>query len=144
MVILDELRKVSSHPTADEVYVMVRKILPRISLGTVYRNLEILSEMGLILKLEIDGNQKHFDGNCEKHHHIRCINCNCVFDINPETVKIDYSLNNPEGCKIIDYSFHFIGLCKECIKKIQFTKQVHQTGVNLTVKNPLTITTGEL
>lgn len=122
MVILDELRKVSSHPTADELYRIVRKILPHISLGTVYRNLEILSKMGLILKLEIDGNQKRFDGNKEKHHHIRCINCNRVFDINPETIKIDYSSDNPEGCKIIDYSFHFIGLCKECNKN-----SIHQT-----------------
>ncbi|HKI82610.1 MAG TPA: transcriptional repressor, partial [Pseudodesulfovibrio sp.] len=50
-VILEELRKVKSHPTADEVYDMVRKIIPRISLGTVYRNLEFLSSKGLVLKL---------------------------------------------------------------------------------------------
>ncbi len=113
-VILDELRKVSSHPTADEVYVMVRKVLPNISLGTVYRNLEILSEMEQILKLEIECNQKHFDGNCEKHYHLRCLNCNRVFDIHPETVKIDYSTNNTNGCKIIDYRLNFIGLCEKC------------------------------
>lgn len=124
MVILDELRKVSSHPTADEVYKMLRKILPRISLGTVYRNLEILSVMGLISKLEIDANQKRFDGNINKHYHICCIDCNRVYDINPETVKIDYSPDNPEGCKIIDYSFHFIGLCEECIKK----NSIHKTS----------------
>ena len=124
MVILNELRKVSSHPTADKVYDMVRKTLPRISLGTVYRNLEILSEMGLISKLEIDANQKRFDGNIKKHYHIRCINCNRVYDINPETVKIDYSPDNPEGCKIIDCSFHFIGLCEDCIKN----NSIHKTS----------------
>lgn len=124
MVILEELRKVSSHPTADEVYEMVRKILPHISLGTVYRNLEILSEMGLILKLEINVNKKRFDGNSEKHYHIHCINCNRVHDINPETVKIDYSRDNQEGHKIIDYSFHLIGLCEKCIKK----DSIHKTG----------------
>ena len=116
-VILDELNKMHSHPTADEIYVAVRSIIPHISLGTVYRNLEILSEMGLISKLEIDSHQKHFDDNIEKHYHISCINCNRVFDINPETIKIDYSEDNPEGCKIIDYCFHFIGLCEECVKK---------------------------
>ena len=124
MAILDELRKVCSHPTADEVYEMVRKKLPHISLGTVYRNLEILSEMRLILKLDIGANQKRFDCNCEKHYHICCINCNRIYDINPEAVKIDYSSDNPEGCKIIDYSFHFIGLCKECIKK----DSIHKAG----------------
>ena len=122
MVILDELRKLSSHPTADEIYEIVRKVLPRISLGTVYRNLEILSEMGLILKLEIDGDKKRFDGKIKKHYHIRCLNCNRVYDISPETVKIDYSANNLEGYKIINYSFHFIGLCKECIKNVSNQK----------------------
>jgi len=116
-VILDELRNMYSHPTADEIYIMVRSILPRISLGTVYRNLEILSKMGLILKLEIDTHQKRFDGNSKKHYHIQCINCNRVYDINPKTVKINYSEDNPDGCKIIDYCIHFIGLCKECIEK---------------------------
>jgi Fur family ferric uptake transcriptional regulator len=51
-VILEELRKVNTHPSADEIYEIVRKRLPRISLGTVYRNLEILSESGDIQKLE--------------------------------------------------------------------------------------------
>ena len=72
MVILDELRKVSSHPTADEVYEMVRKNLPRISLGTVYRNLEILSVMGLISKLEIDG---FWRGSAEPKGAIPVISC---------------------------------------------------------------------
>ena len=52
-IILEELRKVVTHPSADEVYEMVRKRLPRISLGTIYRNLEILSENGDIQKLEL-------------------------------------------------------------------------------------------
>ena len=51
-IILEELRKINTHPSADEIYERVRKHLPRISLGTVYRNLEILSELGEIQKLE--------------------------------------------------------------------------------------------
>ena len=51
-LILDELKKLKTHPTADEIYVIVRKKMPRISLGTVYRNLEILSETGQIIKIE--------------------------------------------------------------------------------------------
>ena len=77
-VILEELRKVNTHPSADEVYEMVRKRLPRISLGTVYRNLEILSESGDIQKLEPGCTLKRFDGNPSEHSHIRCIRCDRI------------------------------------------------------------------
>ena len=56
-IILEELSKVTSHPTANEVYDMVRKRLPRIGLGTVYRNLELMAESGLILKLDSASNR---------------------------------------------------------------------------------------
>ncbi|MDP3286289.1 MAG: transcriptional repressor, partial [Desulfobacterales bacterium] len=61
-VILEELKKVKTHPGADEIYEMVRKRLPRISLGTVYRNLEVLSELREIQKFEHVGTLKRFDG----------------------------------------------------------------------------------
>jgi Fur family ferric uptake transcriptional regulator len=66
-VILEELRKVDTHPSADEVYEMVRKRLPRISLGTIYRNLEILSETGEIQRLETGSHLKRFDGRADDH-----------------------------------------------------------------------------
>ena len=63
MVILEELRKVKTHPTADELYAMVRTRMPRISLGTVYRNLDFLTESKEILKLESAGSIRRFDGD---------------------------------------------------------------------------------
>jgi Fur family ferric uptake transcriptional regulator len=60
-IILEELSKVKTHPTASELYDMVRKRLPRIGLGTVYRNLELMAESGIILKIEVGGTQKRFD-----------------------------------------------------------------------------------
>lgn len=66
-IILEEVRKVNTHPSADEIYEMVRLRLPRISLGTVYRNLEILSELGKIQKLQLSGSLKRFDWNTNKH-----------------------------------------------------------------------------
>jgi len=71
-VILEELQRTKSHPTADELYRKVRRRLPRISLGTVYRNLELLSRSGLIRKLEIGGGKMRFDGIVEPHYHIHC------------------------------------------------------------------------
>ena len=114
-IILEELRKVETHPSADEVYEMVRQRLPRISLGTVYRNLEILSRTGMIQKLEPGCTLKRFDGNPHDHYHIRCIQCDRVVDAH-----LDIDLNlPPEACeannfKIIGHKLEFIGVCSTC------------------------------
>ena len=67
-VILDEFKKIGLHLSADEVYERVRRKIPRVSLGTVYRNLEILCANGLLNKLETAGHQKLFEGNTKDHH----------------------------------------------------------------------------
>ena len=114
-VILQEIRKVLTHPSADEVYEMVRQQLPRISLGTVYRNLEILSELGEIQKIEICGKLKRFDGNTREHYHLRCLNCNRIDDV-PENIHFDFnsSLNSETGYAITGHRLEFVGLCPEC------------------------------
>ena len=71
-VILEELRKLTSHPTAPALYEVVRRRLPRISLGTVYRNLELLARAGFIQRLDLQGAEARFDGNPEHHYHVRC------------------------------------------------------------------------
>jgi hypothetical protein len=63
-VIFEEIMKMESHPTADEVYERVRKRLPRISMGTVYRNLDILTSSGLINRIEPGHSQMRFEGRC--------------------------------------------------------------------------------
>jgi Fur family ferric uptake transcriptional regulator len=117
-VILEELRKVNTHPSADELYEMVRKRLPRISLGTVYRNLEILSESGNIQKLEPGCSLKRFDGNPSEHCHIRCVNCDRVVDaaMTPD-LEIDLEQVNSTDFKIIGHKLEFFGLCPQCSDK---------------------------
>ena len=114
-VILEELRKVKTHPSADEVYEMVRKRLPRISLGTVYRNLEILSESGEIKKLEPGSSLKRFDGNPSEHFHIRCIRCDRIADM-PMAGNFDIDLANmtPTEYEILGHRLEFFGLCPYC------------------------------
>ncbi len=113
-VILDELRKVNTHPSADEVYEMVRKRLPRISLGTVYRNLEVLSESGEIRKLE-PGPLKRFDGNPSEHFHIRCIRCDRIADVPmPQDFDIDLADMTPTEYEILGHRLEFFGLCPYC------------------------------
>ena len=129
-VILEELRKVNTHPSADEVYVMVRKRLPRISLGTVYRNLEILSESGEIKKLEPGCSLKRFDGNSSEHFHIRCIRCDRVEDVPVEPfAAIENALRGVSEYEIIGHQLEFIGLCPQCKRKAQGShKQAPEMG----------------
>jgi len=116
-VILEELRKVDTHPSADEVYEMVRKHLPRISLGTVYRNLEILSESGEIQKIELGCSSKRFDGIAENHYHIRCIDCDRLIDTPADfDVAVNHNLKNAIDFKIIGHKLEFIGICPDCLK----------------------------
>ena len=115
-VILEELQKVTSHPTASDVFDMVRKRLPRIGLGTVYRNLDLLAERGVIKKLEVGGEQKRFDGDTSPHYHIRCVKCNRVEDI---FIERDMELEkNAASCcnyKILDHHVQFSGICSKCL-----------------------------
>ena len=115
-VILEELCKVDTHPSADEVYAMVRRRLPRISLGTVYRNLEILAESGDIQKLEPGCTLKRFDGKTEDHYHLRCIRCDRVVDAPGDfDVTIRHDPNNGTDFTIIGHTLEFIGVCPDCI-----------------------------
>ncbi len=118
MVILEELRKVHTHPSADEIYEMVRLRLPRISLGTIYRNLEILCELGEIQKLELSGSLKRYDWNPQKHYHIRCLRCNRVDDAPIAPLQqLENDLYEATVFEIIGHNLEFTGLCPECSKK---------------------------
>ena len=118
--ILQELRDANSHLTADDVYDAVRRRLPKISLGTVYRNLEILSESGAIRKLEIGSTQKLFDGRPENHYHIRCVRCGRVDDV---PVKPDSAVENTfrDVCdyQVIGHQLLLIGVCPVCREREQ-------------------------
>lgn len=115
-IILQELRSVKTHPTADEIYNLVRKKMPRISLGTVYRNLEVLSTLGLVLKLENAAGQRRFDGDVSPHHHIRCNVCGKVGDIfnAPNISGVEKGLDT--DFQITGHTLEFSGICPECQK----------------------------
>ena len=117
-VILEEIQKVNTHPTADEVYEIVRRRLPRISLGTVYRNLEILSACGLIQKISPISSQMRFDGITRKHYHLRCIYCGSVEDAPIDPMEnLENAIREKSDYTIIDHKLEFIGICPQCNKK---------------------------
>jgi Fur family ferric uptake transcriptional regulator len=133
-VILEELNKLMTHPSAEEVYEVVRKRLPRVSLGTVYRNLETLSELGEITKLEFGGTLKRFDPNPEEHYHIRCSLCDRVVDAPMAQLDhIEGLLSKETEFKIIGHRLEFYGLCPICaahmispgLNKLKNTEKEH-------------------
>lgn len=103
-----------------------QKKLPHISLATVYRNLEILSEAGMIRKLEISGRQKRFDRQIEQHHHIYCVQCHRVDNLNVETVSPDSA--SDIGYRISDCRIEFFGICHDCQRKNERRLPTASTG----------------
>ena len=122
MVILEELSKVRSHPTAYDVYEMVRSRLPQISLGTVYRNLEQLSSCGQIRRLDLGQGKRRFDAATDDHIHISCQACGRVDDVplNPDKgiATIKDSVSSQSGYDILGFNMDFKGICPDCKKKI--------------------------
>ena len=114
-VVLEELKKLSCHPTAAELYEIARARMPRISLGTVYRNLELLAQNGVIQKLEISGAEARFDGNPERHYHVRCIRCERVDDVHdlPEDF-VQEEVRSLAGYEIVGFRLEFLGVCPDC------------------------------
>ncbi|MEW5909035.1 MAG: transcriptional repressor [Thermodesulfobacteriota bacterium] len=114
-LILEILRKMKTHLSADELYDAVRVILPKISLGTVYRNLEILSELGQIQKLELGGATRRYDWNTDKHYHIRCVECGRVDDAPVAPLQqIENDLYGATVFTIIGHRLEFTGFCPKC------------------------------
>lgn len=115
--ILKVLRGTKSHPTADWLYNEVRKEIPSISLGTVYRNLKLLSERGDILELDLGGKSSRYDAHAENHHHFRCEKCDSVFDLDePVDRKIDEKVAGDTGFWVTHHRLEFRGLCSGCQK----------------------------
>ena len=115
--ILSFLGTRSDHPTAEVVYENVRKEYPAISLGTVYRNLNLLKDLGLIQTLETGDGKVHFDWNAKAHNHFVCRTCGAVLDIAFETPRGMAQAAAKKFDGIIDGSaIQFFGVCGNCRK----------------------------
>jgi len=111
--IIEYLNSVKTHPTAEQVYNAVKKELPSISLGTVYRNLKLLADQGKILKLEIN-NESRFDATTCNHQHCVCSTCGNIIDIDNQDIS-DYALRNIGNDFIPDcVTIIYRGHCRNC------------------------------
>lgn len=117
--ILNYLIPRTDHPTADEVYNAIKKDFPNISLGTVYRNLSLLAELGIIQKISCGDSSEHFDGNPEPHNHFICSDCYSVIDLKMDSIDFINTLasTNFDG-KILGHNIYFYGKCEKCMHRI--------------------------
>lgn len=113
--ILKTLCELKTHPTAEELYDLVKERIPRLSLATVYRNLELLSEMGHVQKLDTGGRQKRFDGDPSDHLHVVCVVCGRVSDIEVENdLNFFDAIIDKKGYDIFAQKIQFQGICSKC------------------------------
>jgi len=116
--ILRIVKNTTSHPGADWVYNQVRKEIPNISMGTVYRNLKLLAQAGQIRELDIPGSASRFDGSTSKHQHLICEKCGRIFDLDEAIdLKVEARIFQKTGFQVKGKYLKFIGLCSDCQKQ---------------------------
>ncbi len=116
--ILKVVQESCDHPDANTIYIRIKDVIPNVSLGTVYRNLDTLSKNGIIKRIPMKDGNDRFDKTITNHNHMYCEKCGKVIDI-------DLSLNSKEilnieretGFKITNCNFKINGLCEKCRKE---------------------------
>jgi len=115
-IILEFLRSSLAHPTADEVFQSVRKKLPSISFGTVYRNLDVLEKMGEISIIYYSKDHLRYDPIPEKHYHFICLNCDKVEDLIFDEIKdINNQVEANHNVKVEHHLLNFYCRCQDCL-----------------------------
>ena len=117
-MILNNLCSRKDHPTADELYLDLKEELPNLSLGTLYRNLALLSDNGTILKFHC-GTSDRFDGNNNLHYHLICDRCNRLYDLDHAPLtELDAMFASDYEGKISSHLLVFYGICKSCNRSV--------------------------
>lgn len=116
--ILDVVRDSNVHPTAEWVYNQIRTIIPNISLGTVYRNLQQLSEAGLIRTHQFETGKMRYDGKIDHHFHFICESCNRIEDHVVDDLESQFTELMPNSSAQVNHSeLYLYGICETCTKK---------------------------
>lgn len=116
-IILGHLTSLRTHPTADELFPGLKKELPRLSLGSLYRNLDALTREGMIARMEGLGTAKRYDGDVEQHLHFQCVECGAVSDYeNSAASEINERLRTLMRSQpdLHSVKIEFTGLCDKC------------------------------
>ncbi len=112
------LSRSQHHPTAEEIFLAVKRQLPKISLATVYTNLESLVRCGAVSKLSYGDAKARYDIRTDHHYHTRCLKCEKVLDLEPEGGrKVLKQIKPQAGFEVKDYRLELLGYCRECRRK---------------------------
>lgn len=113
--LLNLLKSVYCHPTADWLYAQLKKDFPNISLATVYRNLNLLLEMGEIMKLDVGDGVEHYDANATEHCHFVCNKCHSVIDISiPSSPLLKSEAEANNDISVTTCNLFMFGKCSSC------------------------------
>jgi Fe2+ or Zn2+ uptake regulation protein len=112
--VYDALAASSDHPTADEIFRRVRDVLPHVSLGTVYRNLDKLRVQGRLRVVRLAGGHAHYDAMLDAHDHFICERCAAVVDVPPSSPRLDVGALQEAGYDVHWHTTALYGVCKEC------------------------------
>ncbi len=116
-VVYETIKNTYSHPTADWVFDQVRHTLPKVSLGTVYRNLGVLKEEGLVQEIYGNDRRAHYDADVSPHAHLICDSCDQITDVR-NVKNIDWrTLKDLVGCEVADQKVIFTGRCAGCLQQ---------------------------
>ncbi len=119
-LILKKVNELNDHPTAEEIYEAAGKESPGLSLGTVYRNLNMLADHGLVRRVSVPGQADRFDHTLHQHSHRYCTTCGCVEDIQLDDAAI-MEIVKAGDASAIDYSLVVLGTCAACQEKLPKT-----------------------
>lgn len=115
--ILEILRSTESHPTADWLYNQLKNEFPKLSLGTVYRNLSTLEEQGLVKKIHFGSTFDRFEANINPHYHLICEDCGKIMDFElPIYHDINKQAKKKTNFNIHHHKLEFFGVCESCNK----------------------------
>lgn len=116
--LLETLRNREDHPTAEQLYIDLKPQIPKLSLGTVYRNLSLLEEQGELARVSVAGNTERYDGKVYEHYHFSCNECGALRDISLPVIKdIDEVVESITKADVKSHSLIFYGICEKCKKK---------------------------
>jgi Fur family peroxide stress response transcriptional regulator len=114
-IILDALRKMGTHPTIEELYAEVSKEYSTISKTTVYRNLRILAQNGLVLRISLPDGLERYDGQTYQHYHFQCNKCEKIFDVEiPYLKELEATAAQKYDFEIVSHDIVFNGYCRKC------------------------------
>lgn len=119
-LVYNAVQSSKNHPTADEIYSVIKESYPDISLATVYRNLNLLAQDNEIRKICMPDSADRFDCTVMPHYHIKCTCCNRFEDISTEyQQQLDGAVTQDTGYLVESHDIVFQGLCPECSKPKQ-------------------------